>query len=233
MHTYPHVVKKENRMTFIKTNWLSLLVIVLFIWVMFKPSGCGPSLPWEKGKNDTISVKSETVQVPQPIVIMPPYTPQQAGSTSYPIVIPSQYNPSQDIVKLTEQYNNLVKEFLASKNYKDSFQLKDSSGQRVGVVNLDQVVSENELKSTQPSYQLSFPHTTTTITLKDPPKNQLYIGAGITGNIATPVNGVTGGLVFKNKKDRLFGLSAGAQYYNGTFVPQFGLSTYWKISLKK
>jgi hypothetical protein len=125
-----------------------------------------------------------------------------------------------------------VKQYLAVKNYKDSFQLKDSSGKRVGVVNLDQTVSENSLKSTQPSYQLSFPHTTTTITLREPPKNQVFVGPYIGGNTIAPLNGVGAGLLFKNKKDRLFGLDAGVQHYNNTFAPQFNLRTYWKIKLK-
>lgn len=217
-------------MTFIKTNWIALIAILLFIWIMFKPSGCGPNLPWEK-KYDTIS--KETVYVPQPPVQIPVYVPMQSGSTSYPVVIPQQYQPSADITKLTEQYNELVKQFLATRTYKDSIQLKDSSGKRVGVVNLKDVVSENEIKSREPDYQLSFPQTT--ITIKEPyvPNNQVYIGGGITGSIASPLNGANVGLMFKNKKDRVFGATAGIQHYNGQFVPTFGLNTYWKIKLKK
>lgn len=215
-----------------KRNLFALLAILFFLWVMFKPSGCGPSLPWERGSRDTISVKTETVYVPQPPVYIPTYIPQQSGSTVYPINIPAQYNPSQDITRLTQQYNDLVKQFLATKTYKDSIQLKDSSGTRVGVVNLNDVISENEFKSRTPDYQLNLPHTYTTITLREPPKNQVFVGLGITGNQQAPLNGLYGGLTFKNKKDRLYGIKAGGQLYNNQIVPQFGIETFWKIGKK-
>lgn len=211
-----------------KKNIVFLIILVLVLFILFRPSGCGNPLPWEKTRDTTTKVIYE----PQPPVYIPVYAPQQSGSTSYPVLIPPSYQPSQDLARLTEQYNQLVRDFLASKTYRDSIQLKDSSGNRVGVVNLEDVVSENEIKSRKPDYQLTLPHTYTTITVKDPPRTQLFYGAGVTGNTIAPVNGLYGSLALKNKKDRIFTLQAGGQIYNGKIVPQFGLSSYWKIGKK-
>lgn len=215
---------------FIKTNFLSLLVLALFLFILFRPSGCGG--------NDDLKEKRDTVIIReyyhQPVVNIPPYIPVESKPVSYPVVIPPSYNPSGDIAKLTEQYNNLLKEYLAVRSYQDSVVLKDTSGNRVGVVNLNDEISENKFKSRQPSYQLSFPSTTTTITIREPyvPRNQIYAGFGISGNQISLVDGAYVGLMFKNKKDRVFGASAGVLLVNGKIQPQFGLSTYWKIKLK-
>lgn len=219
--------------TYIKNNWISILLLLVFLWVMFKPSGCGPDLPWEK--QPTRDTVTSTVYVPQPPVYIDRYTPIQSGATSYPVIIPDSRQPATDITALTKQYNELIREFLASRTYRDSIQLKDTSGRRVGVVNLVDVVSENKIQSREPNYQLSFPHTTTTITIREPyqPRNQLFIGGGLTGNTVSPVNGVNIGLLYKTKRDRIFNVTAGGQAYDGRLVPQFGLSSYWKLSFKK
>jgi hypothetical protein len=217
-------------MNFIRTNWLGLIVIFLFVWLMFKPSGCGPKAPWERNGNDTIRSETRVEYIPQPPVYIPQYIPVET-STSYPVVIPADRQASTDLAALTKQYNALLKDHLAVRNYKDSIQLKDSSGNRVGIVNLNDNVFENRLGPRNVDYTLNLPHTTTTITLREPPSRQMFIGGGLTGNTKAPVNGVNLGLMYKNKKDRLFGASAGFQEYNGQFVPQFQISTYWKIKL--
>jgi hypothetical protein len=215
--------------SFIKLNFKYLLVAALFLMLYFQ--GCFDRfVDTQKPTRDT---STTTTQVPQPIIIMPPYTPTQTGSTVFPITIPGQYTPSQDVAKLTEQYNELVKQFLAVKTYKDSIQLKDTAGNRVGVVDLTQIVSENQLKSTQPSYKLNFPHTTTTITIKEPYKirNQVFIGGGVGTRLNTNlISEAELGLMFKNKKENMFGL-AGVYDFNNK-QPGLKVSYYKKISFR-
>lgn len=217
-------------MTFLKNNWLAALALFLFLWLMFKPAGCGPNIG--NGK-DTVRVETHTEYIPQPPIQIPVYMPTQSSSQA-PIIIPPSYQPSKDYETLIKQYNDLANKFLAVNTYKDSITLKDTSGMRVGVVNLQDVVSENQLKSRSPSYQLSFPHTTTTITLREPPKNQVFFGGGLSGSPTFPVNGVDLGLIIKNKKDRVYDFKAGMRSYNGsTFQPNFQIGTYWKIKFHK
>jgi hypothetical protein len=210
---------------FIKLNFKFLLVAAVLLIFYFQ--GC-----FDRFGNTPPPTRDTVVtQIPQPIVIMPPYTPQQSGNTVFPINIPSNYNPSQDIVRLTEQYNELVKQFLAVKTYKDSIQLKDTAGNRVGVVDLTQIVSENELKSTQPTYQLSFPHTT--ITIREPyvPRNQVFIGGGVGASLNKPsLNQAELGLLLKNKRDNVFGLSGTYDIPNKS--PGLKVSYYKKLSFR-
>lgn len=216
---------------FLRSNWLAVLAIALFLWLILKPAGCGPNIGG-KGGRDTVRVETRTEYIPQPPVYIPQYVPVQ-GRTQAPIVIPQQYQPSADYATLVKQYNELANKFLSSNTYIDSIPLKDSLGNNVGVVNLEDLISENQIKLRKPSYQLSFPHTTTTITLREPPVRQLYVGGGLAGGSSSLLNGVDVGLVYKNKKDRLFELKGGFRTFNGQFYPEVQLSTYWKIRLKK
>lgn len=213
----------------LKTNLGILIIGVLFLIFWF--SGCGKNTGSQRP--DTHDTTTITSQVLQPMIINPPYTPQQQGSTVFPINIPSQYNASADIAKLTVQYEELVKNYLALKNYRDSITLKDTAGNRVGVVNLDQIVSENTLKSTQSSYQLYFPKTITTITNTIYPKikNQWFLGGQASSTIGNPNINLGLGLLLKNKKENVMQLGIG--YNLTTKQPQVYLGYYQKIRLGK
>ncbi len=215
---------------FLGKNLMILIALAVFmIWWI----GCGGREAFVKGGQNTSDTSTNTVQVPQPIIVIPPYQPQQSGNTVFPINIPSQYNASQDINRLTEQYNELVKQYLAVKTYKDSIQLKDTAGNRVGVVDLTQIVSENTLKSTQPTYQLSFPHTTTTITntVYPKPKTQVFVGVSAESLINSPKLQQLGmDLLIKNKKENV--ISIGAVYDLPNKSPGVRVGYYQKIQFK-
>lgn len=219
---------KQHIIDIIKHNFGILVIGSLFLLFWF--NGCGKGGDTPSPKSDTVT---HTQQVLQPIVVNPPYTPQQSGPTVVPINIPSQYTASADIAKLTEQYNELVKQFLSIKNYRDSITLKDTAGNRVGVVNLDQTVAENTLKSTQSSYQLYFPHTTTTITNTIFPKkkNQLFFGANFTSTTTTPRFTASIDLLLKNKSDNIFSLGGGYDIYSKQPLVKVGY--YQKLSFRK
>lgn len=212
---------KSQIIDIIKHNLGVVLIGGLFLLFWF--NGCGKGGNQPQNTRDTTNT---TTQVLQPMIINPPYQPQQSGQTIMPINIPAQYNPSEDIAKLTSQYQELVKNYLSLKNYKDSITLRDSSGNRVGVVNLDQTVSENTLKETKSSYQLYFPHTTTTITntIYPKPKNQWFFGGAVGG----PDLSIDLGLLLKNKKDNILQLSGGYNIVTGK--PEGKIGYYQKLS---
>jgi len=219
----------QNIKDILKNNLGIFVIGIAFLIYWF--GGCGKNTGSQRpDTHDTVTVTS---QVLQPMIINPPYTPQQQGNTVFPINIPAQYNASADIAKLTVQYEELVKQFLAIKNYADSITLKDTAGNRVGVVNLKQQVSENTLKSTQSSYQLYFPKTTTTITNTIYPKikNQWFIGAQASSTTGNPNVNLGIGLLLKNKKENV--LQIGGGYNLTTKQPQVFLGYYQKIRLGK
>src|SRR6187402_1314303 len=199
-----------------KKNFGILLIGALFLIFYF--NGCGNG---GRGGTNTRDTTTLVQQVLQPIVVNSQYTQQQDGKTQY-VTLPGSAQgviPASKMEALIAQVKDLSvriealgKEYYATKHYQDSITLKDTAGTRVGVVNLKQTVSENTLQSTQPSYQLYFPKTTTTITNTIYPKakNQVYVG-GIfsnTFNVPDVQGGI--GLLLKNKKDNIFG--AGFNY---------------------
>lgn len=220
---------KAQLLDIFKRNIGILVIGTLFLIFWF--GGCGKDNGNQpQNTSDTVRV---TTQVLQPMIINPPYQPQQQGNTVFPINIPAQYNPSGDIAKLTAQYEELVRNYLSIKRYADSITLKDTAGNRVGVVNLNQTVSENTLKETQSSYQLYFPKTVTTITNTIYPKikNQWFIGGLASSTTGNPNINLGLGLLLKNKKENVLQLGAG--YNLTTKQPQVYLGYYQKIRLGK
>lgn len=216
---------------FIKTQFIAVIALVVFlVWIFTGGCGKGSSKP----TSDTVTHTS-TVYVPQPPVQVPVYIPVASGNTQ-PVVIPSQYQPNTaNLEALLKQYNELVTKYLTVRTYTDSVQLKDSSGNRVGVFHNNDIVSENEIKSRAPSYQLTFPHTTTTtvITNTNLPKRQLYWGLGLTSIPPTLVSGGHVGLLYKDTKDHVYTLYGGGMILPGRPVtPYVGLSYYTKIVIK-
>ncbi len=220
---------------YITQNWLSLLVIaVLVIFILFtNPFGCN------KPKPDKVVTTRDTVTyyVQQPTQYVPQYTPTQTGST--PIInIPPQYQPPANSDDLLKKYIEVTERLLALNTFKDSLTLKDSVGNRVGVVNSEYDVTENKLKNIRSNYTLSFPKTvitnTTTITKYAELKNKLYIGGGITGSPNNLVNGANLGFAFQNKKDNIYQLQGGFLALPGQGLqPQVNLSYFHKIKLRK
>lgn len=200
------------------------IVVLILVAIIF----------FQRENNDAIGnqrpdTASKTIYITQPTVFIPQYTPIPSQS-QIPIIIPQSYKPSDNLEVLLKQYKELVEKFLTQKTYKDSIELKDTAGKKVGVVNLEDIVSENEIKSRKPSYQLEFP--ITTITIREPYKfkNQVYLGGGILGSENQLITGAKTGIYLKNKKDQLYGISI----HKTTKYPViFSLEAYWKLKLKK
>ncbi len=214
-------------MDWIKKNILSLIIIVLFILYGLK-TGCNGFGKQEKPKADTV-YSSHTEFVQQPPQVIPQYIPFQTSSQQ-PIVIPSQYKPDTTLNGVLRQYMEVLNKYLAKNNYIDSVVLKDTAGNKVGVVKLEDQISENKFVYRKPSYQLSFPVTTNTITITKEAKkrNQLYIGGVIEGSTKTVLNSAGMGLLFKTKKDAIWGFNAKYQFQNQSI--NYELSRYFKLS---
>src|ERR1035437_3694902 len=148
---------------FIKQHWIGLFAIEGFFLLFFITNPFGCILP-PKPKIDTVT---NTVYVQQPPVQIPVYIPTPSSSQA-PIIIPPSYQPAQDQTALLKQYQELVNKFLTTNTYKETTPLKDSAGNDVGHFDTKQTVSENQIKTNDFSYQLKFPHTTTTITITKP-----------------------------------------------------------------
>jgi len=130
------------------------------------------------------------------------------------------YAPDTSYPKLLEQYKALGDKHFSTNIFKSEFEL----GQ-YGKATVTDTVKGNQLISSGLSYTLSIPEKTITIEKQAPPKRQIYLGFGVYGTKINPIDGVFVGGVYKDRQDRLSGVSVG--YDNGQI--NFGLSSFWKI----
>lgn len=219
-------------MQWIGKNIFSLIIIGCFIFFGIKTCNRGGLFSGtEQRKPDTV-YSQHTEYIQQPPQIIPQYIPIQTGSQQ-PIIIPSQYKPDTSLNGILKQYIELLNKFLAKNNYLDSVVLKDSAGKRVGVVNLEDQISENRFIYRKPSYQLTFPVTTNTITIMNYEKkrNQFYIGGLLEGSSKNILYSAGAGLLLKTKKDNIWTLNAKYQFQQKAI--SYELGRYFKLSFRK
>ena len=196
-------------------NILSIAILILAVIIVLQRSNSSPDII-EKPIiiRDTVWQKKDSVIYTSPKVVQ-----------SIPVkVVSEKYLPDPNYEKLVLQYQELVKLHLAKNIQKDSVQI-DS----IGFVKVTDTVQNNIVQNRKWEYNIKYPIIKETII--QPPKkvNQLYIGGGLQGNRYNIINSIHGGLLYKNKKDQIYGLSVGINT-NGQIV--YGVSSYWKIKIK-
>ena len=196
-------------------NILSIAILILAVIIVLQRSNSSPDIV-EKPTivRDTVWQKKDSVTYTSPKVVQ-----------TIPVKIVSEkYLPDPNYDKLVLQYQELVKLHLSKNIQKDSVQI-DS----IGFVKVTDTVQNNIVQNRKWEYNIKYPIIKETII--EPPKkiNQLYIGGGLQGNQYNIINSINGGILYKNKKDQIYGLSVGINT-NGQVV--YGLSSYWKIKFK-
>ena len=196
-------------------NILSIAILILAVIIVLQRSNSSPDII-EKPIviRDTIWQKKDSVIYTSP-----------KGVQTIPIkIISEKYLPDPNYDKLVLQYQELVKLHLAKNIQKDSVQI-DS----IGFVKVTDTVQNNIVQNRKWEYNIKYPIIKETVI--QPPKkvNQLYIGGGLQGNQYNIINSINGGILYKNKKDQIYGLSVGINT-NGQVI--YGVSSYWKIKFK-
>ncbi len=196
-------------------NILSIAILILAVIIVLQRSNSSPDII-EKPIviRDTIWQKKDNVIYTSPKVVQ-----------TIPIkIISEKYLPDPNYDKLVLQYQELVKLHLSKNVQKDSVKI-DS----IGFVKVIDTVQNNIVQNRKWEYNIKYPIIKETVI--QPPKrvNQLYIGGGLQGNQYNIINSINGGILYKNKKDQIYGLSVGINT-NGQVV--YGVSSYWKIKFK-
>ena len=145
--------------------------------------------------------------------------------TNPKVRIDSIFLPDKDYEKLRKQYQDLLVLYFQRNVLKDILKL-DS----LGYVYVTDTVSKNLISGRVYNYSIKYPKVIETIKLPPVSRNQLYIGGMLQGNLTNPVSQINAGLMLKNKKDQLYGISAGMNK-DGQMI--IGISSYWKISFRK
>lgn len=200
-------------------NLLNILVLALCLIIILQR--CNEKQPDNKPKviKDTVwVVKEGSVITKQPIFIK--------GERDTILEKSIEYYPSADYNELLIQFSELKKELLSRNYYKDSLKI-DS----IGWVKVEDTIQQNRISGRKWEYNLKYPIITKTVIY--PPKltRQLYVGGGIGGNNIKPLSDVEIGLLYKNRKDQIFGMGI-----QKTFDEQpitYNLKSYWKIKIKK
>jgi len=141
-----------------------------------------------------------------------------------------------DTIKIPVDVDTLaiLKDYYTKYKYKDTV-LVSTYG--TGIIKDE--VTQNEIVSRKIEWDLDIPLVKETITVKELPKTQLYIGAGLGLDKINFINNVNAGFLLKTKKDKIYGLNLGLTSPNDIvtnqtkLVPYVGGSIYWKIRLGK
>lgn len=202
-------------------NILYAIIALLLILVVVQHKGCEIS---DDDTPDTTIVR-DTVYNTHDSVIVRKVKIVETDTTYIPTA--PEYLPDTNYAALKKQFEALVKMHTARNIYADSLQL-DS----VGYVVINDTVQFNTLHNRKYHYNYKVPVITETVTINNPPKKtrQLYLGAGVNGSKTYGIETVSAGLLYKTKKDQLYGMQVGVNT-NGLLV--YGVQSYWKLKFKK
>ena len=209
-----------------KFNTSLFIVIVALLAIIFFQRECeSPSVPTGSAKRDTVRVV-DTVYIPAKVE----KTSKPKVKKSIPGNIPDSLKPVDTTYQaLLSKYNKLVKAHVAQNIYEDSISL-DS----LGTLKVIDTLQFNLLGKRKIIADLKIPKivekVTITETLTAPPVRQVYVGFGIYAPQSIMGAGANTGLLYKTKKDNIYGLTVGVNT-SGTVL--YGVQYYWKISLKK
>lgn len=217
-------------MNIIFNNFKNILIVVLIAAVVlmrvFQPEKVDLKQYIKIGGKEyqLLSSKVDTVYVDK-IIEIPVYVPVPGKPIPQPI--PHPLPPNVDSL-------SIVKDYYAKYVYDDKIKM-DSLG---GYAHIKDTVSQNKIISRTAKFNYKIPIVKETITVKDLPKNQIYIGGGIGLDKVNLFNQAKAGLLLKTKSDKIYGLSVGISNTNiNTLQPEITPflegSIYWKIRLRK
>lgn len=209
-----------------KNQFLSAIIAVLVVIILLQRCSSGSTTENPKPEIITKTVidtqyvpVKDTVYLPAPTLVGKPEIDTTWRDTLR--LKDSSYD------YLFNRYVELGNKYYSRHIYKQTFDIDT-----IGTATLIDTVISNKITGRSFSYDLTYPVITTTITntIKEPykPRRQLYVGGGIWGNQSALVNGISVGLLYKDRKDRVFGANAGV--FNNQVT--YGVSSYWKIRIK-
>lgn len=193
-----------------------LLIVVLFIIILLQ----------RKNEKIVETIKTDTITILHEIhdtITSKPVFIKGKNDTTWMTKI--EYVPSENCDSLLNQYKKLGNEFFATNVYATDFPIKE-----YGKITVVDTIKENSLFSSHLITKIVIPEKIVTIEKPQKPKRQFYAGIGVVGNPSFPINGAQAGIIYKDKKDRMLGANVGWMDDCGMY---YGISSYWKIKIKK
>ena len=126
----------------------------------------------------------------------------------------------------------ILKDYFTKRPYSETVQIEKDSN-NYGTVKVSEYVFMNHLFDRQYEFDIKIPTYTETFVVKELPNRQVYIGGGLNFDKVNLLNSAYGGMLYKTKKDHIYGLNLGISTNFEEVTPYIGGSMYWKIKLKK
>jgi len=218
------------------------ILILVLIGVILLMRACSGDVEPPKdivkvdGKDyELLSQKIDTVFV-EKIVEVKKYVPKYVDRVVEKVIeIPADV----DSLKIIEDYYSkyIVKDTLKL-DYEFAPEITiDSVGTKpnptLGFGILTDTISQNQIVSRNIQWNFQVPTIYNTKVVKELPKRQFYYGIGAGFNKIDFIGSAKFGVLYKDKKDKVYGLDLGVLNSNNTVTPYIGGSLYWKISFKK
>jgi hypothetical protein len=203
---------------FLKKNLLSLIILIVLLIVLFKTCTSHTTVEQPTIVRDTIWTHKDSFVITKPQVV------NTIPVNVYHDSLIKEYVPDTNYAKLVKQYTELAERFLSLNIHQDSIRI-DS----IGFVRITDTVSHNLITGRKTSYKFSYPTIKETITIPEEKKGQVYFGFGVGGQNKDLLKSVNINLLYKNKKDVMFGPSVSLDQ-DGTV--EYGVQAFWKIKLK-
>jgi hypothetical protein len=205
-----------------KDKLTGLIIVGLTAFIFFN-RGC------EKGSGikgpDTLVVHDTTWQIHDKTIIKEVPVLKEIP-VSHEVLVKT-YQADTNYPGLKKQYEELAKRYASRRVYRDSVKVGTH-----GYIEVIDTVGENKLgkRTTKDNFKIPIVKETMTITKYAEPTRQLYVGGGVNSTSLTNFRSVEAGLLYKTKKDQIFGAKV-AVAVDGSVT--YGVSSYWKVKLKK
>jgi hypothetical protein len=192
-------------------------VVILFAIIMLYRAECGKPVV----SGETIKVDGKKYEVINQVI-----------DTEYIKVKETKYKKGEDIYHDTTIYlpvpvldsaqiDSILSQFYAKNTFKDTMKVG-----KFGQIYIDDTVQYNKLVGRAMSADLQFPSVTNTITVKEKPKAQLYLGGRVDYLKEQGLQSPSVGVMVKTKRDMLYGASVGIGNNQRTV---YGLNMYIKL----
>lgn len=201
-----------------KDHIYNFIIVVLAIIILLQRCSKGNTSPTTEIKvtKDTVWVHKDSTIYSKPQLIKTISVPVEQWNT--------EYLPDTNYSKLLKQYQEIVTKYLSSNLIQDSIKI-DS----IGYLKIVDTISTNLVKGRSTSYKFKYPVVKETLTIVPEPKRQVYAGIGLGGDGIKLIYQVSLGMLYKDRRDRIFGASVMASP-SGI---EYGVQSFWKIKLKK
>jgi hypothetical protein len=138
-------------------------------------------------------------------------------------VLVTKYQADTSYPGLKKQYDDLAKKYASRRIYVDSVKVGTH-----GYIQITDTVAENKLgkRTAKDNFKIPIVKETMTITKYAPPTRNFFIGGGVNAISVNKINGAEAGLLYKDKKDNIFGSKVTV---NTEGSLGFGFSYYRKI----